>query len=318
MTGYIRFILAIVVLLSHIDVRINGLNPGVIAVIIFYMLAGGVVSHLWHDILPEGKNKLRLFYQDRFLRIFPLYLYTASLTLIFLIVTSYGTPDYSVLSLLNNALIIPLNYYMILDSTIMTAPAWNLIPPAWSLGTELQAYLLLPLALTVKKWRITLIIISLSIYMAANLNLINTDHYGYRLLPGVFFIFLLGSYMRQWQKNNTHWQAMLAFTIVCLIYIIISHHFITSHYAQETLLGIMIGIPLLTVASHIKLKLPYSKLAGTLSYGLFLSHFLVIWMLDYAHITSSTKPSYAMIVIFISVVIAWIGNNIIEKRINPR
>lgn len=53
MFGYLRFTLAFLVLLSHVGVTFYTLNPGVIAVVIFYILAGYVVSHLYKDIFPE-------------------------------------------------------------------------------------------------------------------------------------------------------------------------------------------------------------------------------------------------------------------------
>ena len=40
MFGYIRFILAYFVLLSHVGIGLAGKNIGVFAVVIFYILAG--------------------------------------------------------------------------------------------------------------------------------------------------------------------------------------------------------------------------------------------------------------------------------------
>jgi peptidoglycan/LPS O-acetylase OafA/YrhL len=281
MIGYIRLILALMVLLSHAGVKVYNLNPGVIAVVIFYMLAGGVVSHLWHDVIEEGEGKLYRFYKDRFLRIFPHYLYTLTLTLLFLLITDYGKPEYNLLAIINNLLIIPLNFFMMLDSTVMTSPDWNLIPPAWSLGTELQAYLLLPLAFMYKRFAIALFMISISIQMLANFNVIHTDYFGYRLLPGVLFIFLLGSQL----KNKLSKGTVLAYTLIIVATSVMYSYFdareITQVYTREVLLGIIIGIPLLSVANAVSFKLKFNKLTGALSYGVFLNHFLVIWILDF-------------------------------------
>ena len=143
MVGYVRLLLAYLVLLSHINLRLFGLNPGVFAVVIFYIFAGHVVTRLWDDILPRGPRLLGRFLCDRFLRIYPLYLFICLLTLAFLLRTAFYPLDISVSKLTNNALIIPLNYYMWLNSDILMQPAWCLVPPAWSLGAELQAYLLM-------------------------------------------------------------------------------------------------------------------------------------------------------------------------------
>lgn len=318
MTGYIRFILALLVLLSHTGVTINGLNPGVIAVVIFYMLAGGVVTHLWQDIIPQDKNKLLYFYKDRILRIFPLYLYIAVLTLLFITITGYGNPQFSALALVNNALIIPLNYYMVLDNTILTQPSWWLIPQSWSLGTELQAYLLLPFILIYKRIRQSVFITSFAIYMIANLNLINTDYFGYRLLPGVFFIFLLGGMLKETQTSTSKiTQSMLVFIIIAISYGLFTYFNAFTHvYAQETMTGLLIGIPLLTLAGRTTIKLPFNTLAASLSYGLFLSHFLVIWFLDYIHLPPTETLLYYGTVIALSLTIAYSGLALIETRIN--
>jgi len=190
MFGYLRFILAVFVLLSHVDVRIFNLNPGVIAVVIFYMLAGHVVSHLWNDIIPDGRAKLFRFYWDRILRIMPLYIYVLVITLLFLMFTGYADPRFSFFKLAGNFFVIPLNYYMVMDTTILTKPDWCLIPPAWSLGAELQAYILLPFILMNKKLKILLVLSSFTVYMLANLSIINPDYFGYRLVFGVFLSLL--------------------------------------------------------------------------------------------------------------------------------
>ena len=44
--GILRFILAILVLLSHTGVSLLGLNPGVMAVIVFYAISGYVMAAL--------------------------------------------------------------------------------------------------------------------------------------------------------------------------------------------------------------------------------------------------------------------------------
>ena len=317
MIGYIRLSLAVAVLLSHVGVTINGLNPGVISVVIFYMLAGGVVAHIYNDVLPEGRDKLFRFYKDRCLRIFPLYFYTVFLTLTFLLITSYGTPRFSLLALFNNALIIPINYYMVIESTILTQPAWNLIPPAWSLGTELQAYILLPFALKYKRFRITIVMASLLIYMAANLSYIHTDYFGYRLLPGVLFMFILGAKLREKSKNTSYWFSIGLLVIASITYLGIMYQQVLPHaYAQETLIGLIIGIPLLTIANDINIKIPYNKQAGALSYGVFLTHFLAIWLIDYCQLMVPSGLTYYLAVFALAVLIAKPGISLIERRVS--
>jgi len=67
MHGTLRFLLAIAVALSHLGVTLYGYNPGVVAVVIFYMLAGMVSYKLITTIYP---NQPLLYYKDRVKRIF--------------------------------------------------------------------------------------------------------------------------------------------------------------------------------------------------------------------------------------------------------
>ncbi len=305
-------------MLSHAGVRINGLNPGVIAVVIFYMLAGMVVTHLWQDILVGGKDKLLRFYQDRLLRIMPLYLYAAGLTLLFLLISDYGVPQYSKVALLNNLWVIPLNYYMYSDSTILTQPAWCLVPPAWSLGAELQAYLLLPIIISIKAVRVMTFITSFIIYSVANLAYIPTDFFGYRLLAGVLFIFIIGFYIKQACSAKSKRKLLL------LIYLLIGMNYLlfmyferfTHAYTQETLIGLLVGIPLILFFSQLKQKYPLNNVAGSISYGIFLMHFLVIWVLDAYSLAQKGSSVYWFLLFSLTMILAYIGVYLIESKVN--
>ena len=323
MFGYLRFILAFLVLISHVDVRFYGLNPGVIAVVIFYMLAGYVVSHLWEDIIPPGRNKLYSFYKDRLLRILPFYSYVALLTILFLSITGYANPQFSLLKVINNFLIIPLNYFMLIDNAILTTtPDGWLIPPAWSLGTELQAYILLPFIFLFKKIKLFLVISSFCIYLLANLSILDADYFGYRLIFGVFFIFATGSSIQitQSNKNNNKFDTIypwLLWGVIAGLSILFGFlKLFSPTYTKETFLGLLTGIPLIYIISKSRLKLPYNGLLGSLSYGVFLSHFLVLWLLDHTHLIDKHSTTYIPMITLGSLIISYSGVKILEKHID--
>lgn len=75
MFGYFRFILALMVVASHSQVTVQGVNFGVSAVVVFYILAGYVTSNLFEKVFINTQNPLKNYFYDRFLRIFPLYIY---------------------------------------------------------------------------------------------------------------------------------------------------------------------------------------------------------------------------------------------------
>jgi peptidoglycan/LPS O-acetylase OafA/YrhL len=323
MTGYIRFFLAFLVLLSHAGIRFYGLNPGVVAVVIFYLLAGSVVSHLLAEIIPSGKGQMPRFYLDRILRIFPLYLYVVALTALFLFFTSFGAPQVSFIKIINNLFIIPLNYFMYIDSTILTNPSWCLVPPSWSLGAELQAYLLLPLVIKNYNLKILTTLASFIVYMLANLSIFHPDYFGYRLIFGVFFIFVIGSSMQRNNSTTLHtsdtFDRWLPLTAWVLIFMSACIFFYTDSfspaYSKETFLGLLLGIPLIYLTFQTKKKLPLNSLLGSLSYGVFLCHFLVIWFLESLNIAQKGNAVYIILLLLLSIFISYLGVVVVESQI---
>ena len=298
MFGYLRFFLALLVLLSHVGVRVWGLNPGVFAVVIFYILAGYVTTYLFYEVMPK-KNRIVNFYIDRAIRIFPLYLIVLSITLLFILVTNYGEPHFNLFNTLSNLTIIPLNYYMYFDVNILTDPKWPLIPPAWSLGTELQAYLLMPLLLLYRKLFIVSFITTFTIYTLANFTLLHPDHFGYRLIFGVLFFFLIGVLLRK-----------RVYKILIVLYLLIFFEafllFVTDSisqysYSKETLLGLLLGMPLIGLFSQQRDRI-LNKILGRASYALFLIHFLFIWLFNYLGLFSKGGKSYILSVVIASVI----------------
>ncbi len=234
---------------------------------IFYILAGYVVSHLYKDIFSVTKapsnsfggafgvlQRVFPFYKDRFLRIFPLYLYVITITIIFLLLTSFSNPNFTLLKLINNVTIIPLNYYMYIDNTVLTNPSWWLIPPAWSLGTELQAYIVLPFALMFKRFKIVLAFLSFVVYIVANFSIIHPDYFGYRLIVGVFFIFLLGSAIQSYEKTDKYFITAVWISILIFIPIFAYTNSFSPTYTKETFIGLLVGIPLVLLISKTKRK----------------------------------------------------------------
>ncbi len=324
MFGYLRFFLAFLVLISHMEIRFHGMNPGVTAVVIFYLLAGYVVSHLWDNVLPRGPGRLVRFYRDRLLRIMPLYLYVTGLTLVFLQLTGYGSPQYSLWRLLGNLLVVPVNYYMVLDTTVLTDPSWALIPVAWSLGAELQAYLILPLILVAGRWKSLLIAGSFIIYMLANTGVLHSDYFGYRLIFGVFFIFAAGACIQRTKSRSRHPADRVDRVLPWLLWAFVAGLFwlftyrglFVPGYTRETFCGLLLGIPLVILGSRTRITLPYNALLGSLSYGVFLAHFLVIWFLDCLGLTGLRPGMLISAVTLGAVVVAFAGVRFLEAPVD--
>jgi len=274
--GTWRYLLAVVVALSHIEWRLAGLNPGVIAVVGFYLTSGYVMTGLLRSRYTTLADAPR-FYLDRALRLLPQYFAIALLTLAWLLASGAAPdflrdkPDWQ--GLLNNLAIVPLNYY-----AFNGADRFTLIPPAWSLGAEIQFYFFLPLIL---RLRAVVSVISVTIYVCAAAGIFNSDLFGFRLLPGVLWFFLLGSWLYDSHHGatpeRTGRRIALVMGAVALLWLALwSYGKLALPYNRETLLGVLLALP----AVHLLARRPrrtWDENLGNLSYGLFLNHFLIVW-----------------------------------------
>jgi peptidoglycan/LPS O-acetylase OafA/YrhL len=279
--GVMRLALALAVLVSHAGLRARGLNPGVSAVIGFYLISGYVMTGLMRRHYASA-GRVAAFYADRLLRILPQYLLYAGVTLVWFVVTGTRTtfltrsPD--ALDLLNNLTVVPLNFFM-----FNGADQFTLIPPAWSLGAELQFYLLMPLLVLRPRLGAVLVAGSLGVHAAALVGRLHADWFGYRLLAGVLWVFGAGMLLFVLQRARARWADALAIAapvLALVIYLVLRARGLHAvPYNQEVLIGWGFGVPLL----HWLSRRPSGRLdtlAGDLSYGVFLNHFLLIWCLQ--------------------------------------
>lgn len=309
--GLLRLALATLVMISHIGIFFYGLNPGVSAVIVFYMLAGHVVSQLWaRRPVASTWGAALWFYQDRLWRILPLYLFALAVATVLwalgaqsgFIARSPGLWDW-----LANLLIIPLNYFMYTGQDTFT-----LLPPTWSLAVELQFYLLVPLLLSRPALAVGAALLSFGVFVLAQCGVLDVDVFGYRLLAGVGFVFLAGTLLGRPDRLSRGCLVLLWLASVILAIWLWrgGHH---RPYNTEVALGFALGLPLLVAF----LKFPRQGLwqrlqrrAGELSYGVFVLHFPIIWLL---YMQGIAGPSSAWLVFALSVLLAWVAHVAVER-----
>lgn len=294
--GLLRLLLASLVAVSHMGIDFKGWNVGVGSVVIFYMLAGHVVAKLWmrrpHDrLLPS----LGWFYKDRALRIFPLYLCAM---LISGALWAAGTQSHFLSKTpgfaewVSNLVIIPLNYYMWTG-----IDRFMLIPPAWSLGVELQFYLLLPLLMLLPWLAIVAAATSVVVFSLAQYGYLDIDIYGYRLLIGVLFIFLSGLAIEKRSRLGN--AALVMLWIALLTYVVVLQvKGIRRPFDHEVAVGYLVGLPLTVWLSGIRFRGRLNTLqrhAGTLSYGVFVFHFSMIWLLEPYALSGSARVGLVLL-----------------------
>ncbi|HZW26117.1 MAG TPA: acyltransferase [Gallionella sp.] len=306
--GTYRFILAIAVALSHMGVTfMGGHNPGVVAVISFFLISGFVMTGLVRSYYSEYR-KVPMFYLDRLARIFPQYLLFMVLAAAGYFFLGFSSPYLSEVSLaaaVANMVVVPLDFFMY--STAIAGCMF--IPQAWSLGLELTFYLLFPLVLIGGR-RNLWFVLSLLVWLVASFGVINTDAWGYRLLPGTLFIFLLGSYIYDFRQPSIRHPAVMIFVLmmVCAAVLYESGK-IDLPYSFEVLLGLFVGVPALFFLARCKRK-GWDDWLGNLSYGIFLCHFLVIWMFDLLGVAQSASSIALMMAA--SVTLAYFGYVFVE------
>ncbi|MCU1752110.1 acyltransferase family protein [Pseudomonas sp. 6D_7.1_Bac1] len=283
--GSYRLLLAILVAISHMGITVVGLNVGVIAVISFLIISGFVMTSLIERNYrtPESIHR---FYVDRVLRLYPqflLYLIASCAVIYFLLP---GTPQATELTLKNivaNLSIIPLGFYM------FEAVGTGILPPAWSLGLEMCFYLVIPF-LIIYKARGPAFALSTVVFLIACLGLINTDVYGYRLLPGVLFIFLCGSYLYRAEAKGLVIAAGTTAAAALMFLAIMTGVIPRLPFNAEVTAGIALGIPAVFLLSKLKFH-RIDELFGNISYGVFLNHFVVMyffrafWPVEYSTLT---------------------------------
>ena len=145
----IRGVAAWAVVLYHIRLSIAGLPEGVVhalsfgylAVDFFFLLSGFVIWMTWSDRLRRGGRAAVLpFLRKRVARIWPLHLVIlGGCVLLALLLAATGRPDSMQFPLPE----LPLHLLLVQNWGLTDRLTWN--PPAWSISTELFAYLVFPL-----------------------------------------------------------------------------------------------------------------------------------------------------------------------------
>lgn len=324
--GILRFTLAILVLISHTGRTIHGLNPGVMAVVAFYVISGYVMASLIERHYA-GQSQTGYFYGDRLLRIYPQYALYAIATAVWYATIGHSTPFLApapgLHDALNNLLIVPLNFFM-----YNGADRFTLIPPAWSLGAELLFYALAPFMWRHWRWALALGTASLGIQILAWHGQLNTDWWGYRLLPGVLWIFLLGMALQRYRQSHPGAQrkAVMALPMLAALITLYLHQsgHLVKPYNREVLLGLALAIPLVHALGQYTPQNPRLRhldtWLGNCSYGIFLNHFLLIWVLG---LESPSTPLQWATLLFSSVILSaltqkWAEQPILALRIQWR
>jgi peptidoglycan/LPS O-acetylase OafA/YrhL len=305
--------LAVLVLLSHVGVNIFGYGIGDMAVIAFYLLSGYVMTILINNYYASN-DRIFAFYVDRAARLFPQFVAYCIMTLMLMKYIGFSTvylENCSAKKIMMNFAMLPLNFF-----NLIVIGDCMLIPQAWSLGLELCFYIFIPIIIVIINRAIARTIISLlsiGIFMLAYFGIINTEIYGFRLLPGTLFIFLTGAALAAPNLLIRYFVWIVwawAISLFSLMYI--DRMLLSFDGNKEVLAGLIIGIPVVAFLCRFRFSV-YDEWLGNLSYGIFLNHFLCIWLLQSTLVVKSNSILYIITLITLSSLLSGITYYFVER-----
>lgn len=301
--GFYRLILAVLVVISHVDVRFHGYNPGVVAVISFFILSGYVMSILIEKYYKQP-SAIPVFYLDRMARLFPQFLFymaLASICIYFLKIDSPYTNQLTFAKWLLNFFILPQGFFMLWADGALA------IPQSWSLGLELTFYLLIPWIIIFLSRRqiYGLAGASFLVFMAAYAGKIDSDFFGYRLLPGTLFMFLVGwSFFETDRAAKKFRICVFVAAIILLATAWLNQALYLLPYNKEVLVGLITGMVVVGAIRDFKFS-EMDEFFGNLSYGVFLNHFIVIWIMQKFFAATDFGVLNTSILLISSIFLSW-------------
>ena len=329
MFGIYRFILSLLVVAEHSGINRNEhfdlISPdyhiGASAVVGFYVLSGYVMAHSFSRNFDLDIKRTLSFYLDRFLRIYPVYIFLFLAIVIFYVLTRLTPVDINFNNLISNITIIPLNLlifystggnYNIFPDNVRPFGLSFPMPVAPSLALEIQFYLVFPFILYYRKLLYSIYPISLIIFIFAAAGFIPWWH-GYLILPGTLFIFLSGAVLYEY-KNRIGWgsrnylicSAVLLFLL--LVYIVYADK--KLGHILEVIIGFEFSLAAVYCLSEIKPKYSLDVLLGGLSYPIFLCANLAkllpsYYLKHYGELSLFEKPGSQIISIILVSLLAY-------------
>jgi len=190
-----------------------------------------------------------------------------------------------------------------------------LIPQAWSLGLEATFYLIAPaIILLGKKYLRLLFSISFVFFLLAYFGVLNTDLFGYRLLPGTLWIFILGI------SISLNSRKVFNITIVVLIFIATVAAFTVDNlanrnYNREVLIGVLFFIIFIQLYKVVSAD-NFMRYAGYLSYGIFLNHYFILNILKTTNWLEQNRYILFLTTLLLSTIVSHVSFKIIESPVS--
>jgi peptidoglycan/LPS O-acetylase OafA/YrhL len=274
--GVFRLFLAYIVVAYHLRVAAEpwGIPLGLAAVAAFCLLSGFVMTMLIQQHY-SSLSSVGLFYMDRAARLYPQFTFyvvgTALLVKGGIVSHDLISQCGSLAPVLGNLTILPLgisNLRFLIEGCLP-------LPQTWSLALEATFYLAIPFLL-ISNFRLVPLFLSAGVFVLAYAGMIGAT-YGFITLPGSLWIFLCGSLLATWRPIDKFAIAVVALLSVAGLILTFKYPSLDRDFTRSVLLGTLTALPCVYFLKGAKFG-SYDRLAGNISYGVFLSHFVYIWL----------------------------------------
>ena len=345
--GIIRTLLAISVVLGHSYGFV--FTGGRLSVQIFYIISGYLMS-LVLSTNEKYKNVL-IFYFNRFLRLYPIYWVVALITLMFFILKLilgydsffevYEGIDFlgKIALIFSNLLIVGQDWIMftgVFDGVLGFTTDFSksdilvyrglLVPQAWTLGVEISFYLIVPFIINKKRlWGLILILSLILRLILVSDGIGLKDPFSYRFFPTELSLFLFGVFSQQillplYKKNNLIKIKHVNLITFFIIMFILFFHTIPLSYPILSLILIIIVVFSLPFISKFQKKYSIDNWISKLSYPIYISHMLIIYVLSslYSYYELDRNYFYYSLIILLTCIFSLLLELFVNKKIEEK
>lgn len=349
--GIFRLLLAISVLINHSSSILGtSLVGGRIAVQSFFIISGFYMSLVLNEKYSKRKNAYTLFITNRILRLYPIYWFVMVITIVYgatIYIYShgiYGGPlqkyvDYFDSMSLESFLFLIITNLTLIGQDVVMFLGFNtstgsffftenfnlsnpklyqflLVPQAWTIAVELLFYLMAPFIVT-KKWPLPAFLLIISLFLRIyfyRLGL-NFDPWTYRFFPTEIFFFMLGYFSYQFYvylKKETIKQSILTSIFFLVVFATVFFPFLPGDSSKEVLFFFLtsISLPFLFILTK---NSKWDNLIGDLCYPVYISHTLILMLIEKRQLANSIGMSYSLLTI--TIIFSFFLNKFIAERI---
>lgn len=345
-TGFtgLRFLAATLVILSHAAISMDKLgvtyynleilHRGKSAVEFFFVLSGFLITYLLiNEYEKTSTVSVKQFYFRRIKRIWPIYFLIVLIAFIFLgwiLPFFFNIKYFNFPNLFSGALF----YIFFIPNIAAVNYQVGFLYPLWSIGIEEQFYLFwAPFVKVFKKHLLGAVMFSLIAYYSFDLifvkfvrssiflNIWGTMKFDCMLIGALFAIL----FARGWRINNVIFSNFISLFGILEISVGMLEQSNMNPYLVDVCSPVVYALLLISLQSNGVLlrkilELPWVKNLGMISYGMYVYHMLIDWLLRFAivrfnQISEVRLFGYFGVLFFLTFIVAKFSWHYIEKPI---